>query len=369
MSSLTISQLRKSFGPVDVLKGIDLEAKTGEFIALVGPSGCGKSTLLAMIAGLETISSGEIRIDGRLVNSVAPKDRDIAMVFQSYALYPTMTVRQNITFGMESRRVPRGLQDEAVKRVAALLQIEPLLQRKPGQLSGGQRQRVAMGRALVRDPKLFLFDEPLSNLDAKLRVEMRSEIKRLHQRVGKTTIYVTHDQVEAMTLASRIAVMHKGELQQFDVPRMVYDRPVNMFVASFMGSPAMNFLSAEVADAQASALRLSGGEGAPLTVALASPLAGKGVGAPIVLGVRPEHISLHRPDRAADNRVSAVVPATVEIVEPTGAETMVGLRLAGREITARFEPHEAPEVGQTVTLALDMSKACLFDAATERLVG
>src|SRR5450432_3131722 len=268
MSSLTISKLRKSFGPVEVLKGVDLEAKTGEFVALVGPSGCGKSTLLAMIAGLETVSSGEIRIDGRLVNSVAPKDRDIAMVFQSYALYPTMPVRQNITFGMESRRVPRDVQDAAVKRVAGLLQIEPLLQRKPGQLSGGQRQRVAMGRALVRDPKLFLFDEPLSNLDAKLRVEMRSEIKRLHQRVGKTTIYVTHDQVEAMTLASRIAVMYKGELQQFDKPREVYDRPANVFVAGFMGSPSMNFLSAELAGER---ITLENGADQPISLALANP--------------------------------------------------------------------------------------------------
>ncbi len=368
MSSLTISKLRKSFGPVDVLKGINLEARTGEFIALVGPSGCGKSTLLAMIAGLEKISSGEIRIDGRLVNSVAPKDRDIAMVFQSYALYPTMTVRQNITFGMESRRVPRAEQDAAVKRVAGLLQIEPLLQRKPGQLSGGQRQRVAMGRALVRDPKLFLFDEPLSNLDAKLRVEMRSEIKRLHQRVGKTTIYVTHDQVEAMTLASRIAVMHKGELQQFDVPRIVYDRPANMFVASFMGSPSMNFLNAEIADAQGMSLQLANGEGGPLKLGLAAPAAARGDSRNVVLGVRPEHISLHRPDRAADKRACAIVPATVEIVEPTGAETMVGLRLAGREITARFEPHDAPDVGQTVTLSIDMSKACLFNAKTEQLM-
>ncbi len=218
-----------------MLKDINLEAGAGEFIALVGPSGCGKSTLLAMIAGLETVSEGEIRIDGALVNAVAPKDRDIAMVFQSYALYPTMTARQNITFGMESRGVPKAEQDAAVKRVSALLQIEPLLNRKPGQLSGGQRQRVAMGRALVRDPKLFLFDEPLSNLDAKLRVDMRTEIKKLHQRVGKTTIYVTHDQIEAMTLASRIAVMHQGSIQQFDEPQAVYDRPANMFVAGLHG--------------------------------------------------------------------------------------------------------------------------------------
>ena len=271
MSSLTISKLRKSFGAVEVLKGVDLEARTGEFVALVGPSGCGKSTLLAMIAGLETISSGEIRIDGRLVNSVAPKDRDIAMVFQSYALYPTMTVRQNITFGMESRHVPRPRRTRR-SSASTLLQIEPLLQRKPGQLSGGQRQRVAMGRALVRDPKLFLFDEPLSNLDAKLRVEMRSEIKRLHQRVGKTTIYVTHDQVEAMTLASRIAVMHKGELQQFGGRATVYERPANMFVAGFMGSPSMNFLPAEIAGEQGERLVVDNGEGAPISLALAEPL-------------------------------------------------------------------------------------------------
>jgi len=366
MSSLTIANLRKSFGPVEVLKGVDLEAKSGEFIALVGPSGCGKSTLLAMIAGLETVSSGEIRIDGRLVNSVAPKDRDIAMVFQSYALYPTMTVRQNITFGMESRHVPRAAQDEAVKRVAALLQIEPLLARKPGQLSGGQRQRVAMGRALVRDPKLFLFDEPLSNLDAKLRVEMRSEIKRLHQRVGKTTIYVTHDQVEAMTLASRIAVMHRGELQQFARPRDVYERPANVFVAGFMGSPSMNFLPAELAGDQGERIVLDNSGSSPIVLALASPLDGAATSRRAILGLRPEHISLHRPDRASDGR--ALVAAPVEIVEPTGAETMVALRLAGREVIARFEPHEAPEVGQTVTVALDMARACLFDAGTERLI-
>src|SRR6201995_386690 len=224
MSSLTISKLRKNFGPVDVLKGVDLEARTGEFIALVGPSGCGKSTLLAMIAGLETVSSGEIRIDGKLVNSVAPKDRDIAMVFQSYALYPTMTVRQNITFGMESRGVPKAEQDEAVKRVASLLQIEALLKRKPGQLSGGQPERVARGRSLARNPKLFLFDEPLSNLDAKLRVEMRAEIKLLHQRTKTTTVYVTHDQVEAMTLGDRIAVMKDGRVLQLGTPADIYCR-------------------------------------------------------------------------------------------------------------------------------------------------
>jgi multiple sugar transport system ATP-binding protein len=365
MSSLTISKLCKNFGPVEVLKGVDLEAKTGEFIALVGPSGCGKSTLLSMIAGLETVSSGEIRIDGKLVNFVAPKDRDIAMVFQSYALYPTMTVRQNITFGMESRGVPRAQQDEAVKGVAALLQIEPLLQRKPGQLSGGQRQRVAMGRALVRDPKLFLFDEPLSNLDAKLRVEMRAEIKRLHQRVGKTTIYVTHDQVEAMTLASRIAVMHRGELQQFEEPRQVYDRPANMFVAGFMGSPPMNFIPARMANGQGTAIEIDQADG-KATLPLARPLARSAADA-IVLGVRPENIALAREDGVAKPG-SATLKAVVELVEPTGAETMVGLRLAEREITARFSPDDAPQVGETIPLAVDMTKSCLFDPKDERLI-
>jgi multiple sugar transport system ATP-binding protein len=369
MSSLTISKLRKAFGSVEVLKGVDLEAKTGEFVALVGPSGCGKSTLLAMIAGLESVSSGEIRIDGRLINSVAPKDRDIAMVFQSYALYPTMTVRQNITFGMESRGVPRAEQDAAVNRVAALLQIEPLLQRKPGQLSGGQRQRVAMGRALVRDPKLFLFDEPLSNLDAKLRVEMRSEIKRLHQRVGKTTIYVTHDQVEAMTLAARIAVMHRGELQQFDEPRNVYDRPVNMFVAGFMGSPSMNFIPARFANGEQAALDVDGFDGSPARLALARPLARADREVGVVLGVRPEHISPALGDGYVMKPGHATLRAVVELVEPTGAETMVGLRLADREIVARFNPDDAPRVGETIALALDMNKACLFDAKSERLIG
>src|ERR1700750_1111460 len=275
MSALTIRGVHKRFGAAEVLKGINLEMGSGEFTVLVGPSGCGKSTLLNIIAGLERQSSGTIEIGGRNVNDVAPKDRDIAMVFQSYALYPTMTVRENITFGMESRGVPRPAQAEAVKRVASLLQLEPLLARKPGQLSGGQRQRVAMGRALVRDPKLFLFDEPLSNLDAKLRVEMRTEIKKLYQQLGKTTIYVTHDQVEAMTLASRIAVMHHGAIQQFDEPQAVYDRPANMFVAGFMGSPSMNFIPGELAKIDgrpAVAITLGRGESATLPLPQAPTL-------------------------------------------------------------------------------------------------
>jgi multiple sugar transport system ATP-binding protein len=358
VARLTIRDARKTYGAVEVLKGVTLEAADGEFIALVGPSGCGKSTLLNMIAGLETITSGEIWIGDRLVNAVPPKDRDIAMVFQSYALYPTMTVRENITFGMESRGVPRAEQDAAVERVAALLQIEPLLKRKPGQLSGGQRQRVAMGRALVRDPLLFLFDEPLSNLDAKLRVDMRTEIKKLHAKIGKTTIYVTHDQVEAMTLASRIAVMYCGELQQFDAPEKVYNRPANLFVAAFMGSPSMNLLDAEIDGAVA---RLADGT----TLALPPDTAARGR---VKLGIRPEHIYRDSPQTRA--RKPGVTPARaqVEVVEPTGAETMAVMRLAGVEIVGRFDPDEAPDAGQSVDLAIDMSHACLFDPVSERLI-
>ncbi|TNC73268.1 ABC transporter ATP-binding protein [Rubellimicrobium roseum] len=366
MSTLSIHDLRKSYGALEVLRDINLEARQGEFIALVGPSGCGKSTLLGMIAGLETVSSGQIRIDGRLVNDVAPRDRDIAMVFQSYALYPTMTVRENMAFGMESRGVPRAEQESAIRRVAALLQIEPLLNRKPSQLSGGQRQRVAMGRALVRDPKLFLFDEPLSNLDAKLRVEMRTEIKKLHHRVAKTTIYVTHDQVEAMTLASRIAVMHRGVLQQFDEPQAIYERPANLFVAGFMGSPSMNVLPAVVAS-------LDGGPAVEVLDGLAvlplppgTPLP-KAPGQPVILGLRPEHFVV--PHRAQpEQTVLGRLRADVEVVEPTGSETMVVLRLGSKEITARYEPVDAPRVGETVEILVDMAKACLFDPATERLL-
>jgi multiple sugar transport system ATP-binding protein len=369
MATLSVSRLYKRFGSVEVLKGIDLEARTGEFVALVGPSGCGKSTLLAMIAGLETVSEGEIRIDGRLVNSVAPKDRDIAMVFQSYALYPTMTARQNMTFGMESRRVPKPEMDAAIKRVSALLQIEPLLNRKPGQLSGGQRQRVAMGRALVRDPKLFLFDEPLSNLDAKLRVDMRTEIKKLHQRVGKTTVYVTHDQIEAMTLASRIAVMHQGSIQQFDEPQAVYDRPANMFVAGFMGSPSMNFIPGEltkIGGAPAVAIVVESGETAMLQLAQMPafrPADGK-----VVLGFRPEHLFRYSENLKGQKPALAMLTAPVEVVEPTGAETHAVLKIGEREIVGRFDPDRAPRLGELMPLGIDMAHACLFDPGTQAFI-
>ncbi len=368
MASLTVRNLRKNFGVVEVLKGVDIEAQTGEFIALVGPSGCGKSTLLAMIAGLETVTSGEIWIGDRMVNSVAPKDRDIAMVFQSYALYPTMTVRENMAFGMESRGIPKDQQKAAIERVAALLQIEPLLARKPGQLSGGQRQRVAMGRALVRDPALFLFDEPLSNLDAKLRVDMRTEIKKLHQRVGKTTVYVTHDQVEAMTLASRIAVMHQGQVQQFDEPDTIYNRPANMFVAGFMGSPSMNFIQAEISSANgAPAVTFPLADGGAASLPLYNGAAGRATDRKVVLGIRPEHLS--RQSTATANKPGiATMSAPVEVVEPTGAETMAVLRFGEREIVGRFSPDEAPKTGENMPLAIDMTRACLFDPATQKLI-
>jgi multiple sugar transport system ATP-binding protein len=369
MASLAIHNLSKSFGSVAVLKGIDLEVKNGEFVVLVGPSGCGKSTLLAMIAGLETVGGGEIKIGERVVNGVAPKDRDIAMVFQSYALYPTMTVRANITFGMESRGVPKKVRAEALARVAGLLQIQSLLDRKPSQLSGGQRQRVAMGRALVRDPALFLFDEPLSNLDAKLRVDMRTEIKKLHQRLGKTTIYVTHDQVEAMTLASRIAVMHQGRLQQFAEPRTVYDRPANMFVAGFMGAPSMNFLPAEVVGSSPAGLVLTEDKGQVTRLPLSNQVAASaGAGRGVILGIRPENLTRYDPRWAEEIPYLGMIEAPVEVVEPTGANTMVIVRVAGREVIASFEPHAAPSVGEKVVLAVDMAKACLFDTQTEMLV-
>ncbi|HWX63796.1 sn-glycerol-3-phosphate ABC transporter ATP-binding protein UgpC [Bradyrhizobium sp.] len=369
MATLTIKSVHKRFGPVEVLKGIDIEARDGEFVALVGPSGCGKSTLLAMIAGLETVTSGQIFIDERLVNSVAPKDRDIAMVFQSYALYPTMTARANITFGMESRGVPRKDQDEQVARVAQLLQIEPLLHRKPGQLSGGQRQRVAMGRALVRNPKLFLFDEPLSNLDAKLRVDMRTEIKKLHQRVGKTTIYVTHDQVEAMTLASRIAVMHQGSVQQFDIPQRVYARPANMFVAGFMGSPSMNFLQGTLSSRDgAPCVEIPLANGGTAAMPLARPPGIMPVGGKVVLGIRPEHLYRYDADLKAKKPTLARLTAPVELVEPTGAETVANLRIGDCEVVGRFDPDGAPEAGEQLDLGIDMAPACLFDPNTQKLI-
>jgi multiple sugar transport system ATP-binding protein len=314
MAALRVNGLHKQFGNTPVLKGIDLTVENGEFAVLLGPSGCGKSTLLNLIAGLEQPNAGTIEIAGRMVNAVPAKDRDIAMVFQSYALYPAMTVRRNITFGMECRGVPKAQQVEAVARVAALLQIDGLLERKPAQLSGGQRQRVAMGRALVRDPKLFLFDEPLSNLDAQLRVDMRTEIKQLHGRIQSTIIYVTHDQIEAMTMASRIAVMNKGEIQQFAEPDTVYNKPANLFVARFLGTPPMNTLRAKLVrdgDGLATAIGT-----AKLPLPAQSEAARAFVNRDVFLGLRPECIT-------DSGRAGAAFEAEVLTIEPTGAETIV----------------------------------------------
>src|SRR5689334_1624834 len=363
MAALSIRALSKRYANLEVLKGIDLDIESGEFTVLVGPSGCGKSTLLNIVAGLDQPSAGTIEIGGRVVNDVAPKDRDIAMVFQSYALYPSMTVRQNITFGMECRHVPKKEQEAALANVARLLQIEPLLGRKPSQLSGGQRQRVAMGRALVRDPLLFLFDEPLSNLDAKLRVEMRMEIKRLHQRIGASIVYVTHDQIEAMTMATRIAVMHQGEVQQFADPDTVYRSPANLFVARFMGSPPMNTLPA----------RLEAGSGGTVAVIAQAeaairfpiPAGCEGwIGRKVVLGIRPECIA--EPTRhfsgGPDDTVG--IKARVEMIEPTGAETIVVLRLGDDRALARVSPDLRPRLGETAQFAVDTRKISLFDPTT-----
>jgi multiple sugar transport system ATP-binding protein len=370
MAALSIRGLSKRFANLEVLKGIDLDIESGEFTVLVGPSGCGKSTLLNIIAGLENSSAGTIEIGGRVVNDVAPKDRDIAMVFQSYALYPSMTVRQNITFGMECRHVPKSEQEAAVANVARLLQIEPLLARRPSQLSGGQRQRVAMGRALVRDPLLFLFDEPLSNLDAQLRVEMRMEIKRLHARIGSTIIYVTHDQIEAMTMATRIAVMHKGEVQQFADPDTIYRYPANLFVARFMGSPPMNTMPARLV-VKDGAPQVVVGAGRPDEVRL--QLQGYDAAAAfrdrqVVLGIRPECIAESGRSFAGATGAPIVVNAPVEMIEPTGAETVVLLRLGGEPVLGRISPDIRPAPGALTPFALDTRRICLFDPATERLI-
>jgi multiple sugar transport system ATP-binding protein len=372
MATVAIRDIRKRFGATEVLKGIDLDIDNGEFTVLVGPSGCGKSTLLAIVAGLDTMTSGEIEIGGRRMNGVAPKDRDIAMVFQTYALYPSMTVRQNITFGMECRHTPKAAQAEAVARVARLLQIEPLLNRRPGQLSGGQRQRVAMGRALVRDPKLFLFDEPLSNLDAQLRVEMRAEIKQLHARVGTTSIYVTHDQVEAMTMATRIAVMHHGEVQQFDDPDTIYNRPANLFVARFMGSPPMNTMRARLAgiDGTPHAMIGDGSDAVRLPLPLddrdgrLSPFRDS----EIVVGIRPECIAENRRRFGDEPSDPLTVDGFVEMTEPTGSETIVTLRLGGQRVIGRIAPDIKLPVGGPSRFAIDTRKLCVFDPKSERLI-
>jgi multiple sugar transport system ATP-binding protein len=369
MAFLKIEQLNKAFGNLRILKDINLEIETGGFLVLVGPSGCGKSTLLNCIAGLEPITSGKIAINGRSVAALHPSKRDIAMVFQSYALYPNMTVGGNIAFGMEMRGVPKPEREAAIKRVSDMLQISHLLDRKPSQLSGGQRQRVAMGRALVRDPQVFLFDEPLSNLDAKLRVDMRTEIKRLHQRVKTTIVYVTHDQIEAMTLASKIAVLKDGVLQQFGTPAEIYNDPANMFVADFMGSPAMNLLDARVENNEAGQIRVSlerpGIEPLKLCMTQSSNALRDFVGKNVVFGIRPE--ALTDPDGSDRNaKLVAEGDCMIDVVEPAGSDTFAITKLGGKEVVARLRADARLKPGQSTRLAFNLDKAVFFDPADGR---
>jgi multiple sugar transport system ATP-binding protein len=361
MAALTVKNVRKAFGAVEVLKGIDLAIDSGEFLVLVGPSGCGKSTLLNLIAGLETITKGEILIGDRVVNQISPKDRDIAMVFQSYALYPNMSVKKNLSFGLETRKVPKPEIDEIVGRVSAMLQIENLLDRKPSQLSGGQRQRVAMGRALARNPKIFLFDEPLSNLDAKLRVEMRTEIKLLHQRINTTIVYVTHDQIEAMTLADRIAIMKDGVVQQFDTPHQVYKNPANQFVAGFIGSPSMNFIPCRVVqNGNGLGLLLNSDQDQSVIVPVAHHAEALDAWKEreLILGIRPEQIS---DGFAHDTDAILSFPCKVEVLEPTGPDTLVYIRINDQKVTCRVHPDSTYRAGQSMTLRIDMSNALFFN--------
>ncbi len=362
MQALKIVDVHKRFGATQVLKGIDLAVEAGEFLILVGPSGCGKSTLLNQIAGLDSTTSGHILIGDRDVTDLPPKDRDIAMVFQSYALYPTMTVRQNIAFGLEIRRVPKAEREAAIERVAEMLQIGPLLDRKPSELSGGQRQRVAMGRALAREPALFLFDEPLSNLDAKLRVEMRAEIKALHLRTGTTIVYVTHDQVEAMTLGDRIAVMKDGLIQQFGTPQEVYEDPANLFVAGFIGSPSMNFIPCPVTAGPLLGLT---GAGAPMELGPAALVPGLEAyaGREVLLGIRPEQMTATSAQPEGEGG-GAVLECLVDLVEPTGPDTYVHTRINGTRAIGRIHPSVPARPGATLGLGLDLSGVVFFDPQT-----
>ena len=365
MATLDLKQIRKTYRNADneTLKGIDISIDSGEFLILVGPSGCGKSTLMNTIAGLENISSGEIVIDGVDVAQVEPKDRDIAMVFQSYALYPNMTVRGNIAFGLKIRKMPQEEIDAEVNRVAEMLQIEQLLDRKPSQLSGGQRQRVAMGRALARRPKLYLFDEPLSNLDAKLRVEMRHQIKRLHQKLNTTIVYVTHDQIEAMTLADRIAVMKDGELQQLGTPQEIYTKPNNMFVAGFMGSPSMNFIKTmvDLDEEQNPIIKVVGTAEQEHHIRLPQSMRDQD-GKELVIGLRPEHITEQESD---DVSASTKLDLQLEVLEPTGPDTIAMVKVNDQEVACRLSPEFEVSVGQMAPLHFDLSKAVFFDAQTE----
>jgi multiple sugar transport system ATP-binding protein len=353
LGTVDIKNVKKWYGNVQVIHDLSLSIANGEFVALVGPSGCGKSTLLRMIAGLEDISAGEIAIKDRVVNNMAPRNRDIAMVFQNYALYPHMSVRRNMGFSLRLRRFPKAEIEQRVNSAAEILGLQALLDRKPRALSGGQRQRVAMGRAIVRNPTVFLFDEPLSNLDAKLRVQMRSELKELHQRLKTTTVYVTHDQVEAMTLADRIVVMNEGNIEQAGRPLDVFDKPESVFVATFIGSPAMNLLPATISAEGRHAVL---GEGA--TVELPDGLRCGGPGTRITVGIRPEHVDLG----------TSGWPAIASVIEPTGTETQIGLKFAGQTVRALLRGRTSCQPGEAVHLAVDPKHVHVFDGETGRRI-
>jgi len=346
MATVEIRDVKKAFGSTQILHGVSVDIEDGQFVVLVGPSGCGKSTLLRMLAGLENITGGEIAIGDRVVNKVPPKDRDIAMVFQNYALYPHMTVYQNMAFSMKLAGAPKEVMDQEVQKAARILGLEQLLHRFPRQLSGGQRQRVAMGRAIVRNPQVFLFDEPLSNLDAKLRVQMRSEIKDLHQRLKVTTVYVTHDQIEAMTMADKIVVMNHGRIEQAGAPLELYDRPANLFVAGFIGSPAMNMLAGRIKDGS---FIDGGGTHWPLPPAHAGR-----DGAEVVYGIRPEHLRLD-PNG---------IQARIQVVEPTGSETQVTLRIGEISVMGAFRERIVANHGDVLAVSPDLPLVHIFDKAS-----
>jgi len=366
MSEVMLRQVVKAYGANEVIHGIELEVRSGEFVVFVGPSGCGKSTLLRMMAGLESITSGQIVIGGTVVNDLPPRARDIAMVFQDYALYPHKSVFENMAFGLRLRKLPDHEVQQRVREAASILQIEHLFERKPRELSGGQRQRVAMGRAIVRKPKAFLFDEPLSNLDALLRSEMRVEMKKLHQRLGNTIIYVTHDQVEAMTLADRIVVLQSGNLIQYDTPDGVYNRPAAKFVAGFTGSPPMNFLPCRVGEG-GRVLHLPGGVDLPVPQSRIGECL-RHIGRALTFGLRPEHVFAGAPADAT----SAAVPAQVLLVEPLGSDTLGLVKLGGGhdagEITGRFPPDAGLAVNQSMMVSLQLNRFHLFDPETGRAI-
>ena len=365
MAEVTLRNVVKKYDEVVAVENVSLDIPNHEFLVLVGPSGCGKSTTLRMIAGLEEITGGEISIGGEVVNDLPPKDRDIAMVFQNYALYPHMTVAENMSFGLRLRKFPKSEIKTRVDHAARILDITELLERRPKQLSGGQRQRVAMGRAIVRNPKVFLFDEPLSNLDAKLRVQMRTEIKRVHQKVKTTTVYVTHDQVEAMTLADRVVVMNGGRIDQIGTPNELYHQPKTRFVAGFIGSPAMNFIPAKLeSNGSGLKVRLSDKLSVPVPENRSTRYKGM-VGKDVLFGLRPEHITETRDQVGGGVGAGQEFPVTLDVVEPMGMETMVFFSVAGTEVCARVEPASVRGAGQPLRLYANLNQMHLIDPATD----